>query len=85
MEVRRVDPRDIDGQIDAPTYRVYFWKRPEEPRGGYLSSEYELREVADVHEVLDWAEANRGDSTFTIYVLVDKTLVKLTGNDPTEP
>lgn len=46
------DPRDGRWEIDRPVYRVYFWR----PDGG-ACREYELREAADVSEVLEWARS----------------------------
>lgn len=42
--------RDQRWELDEPVYRVYFW-RPD----GSACRQYELREVADVTEVLEWA------------------------------
>ncbi|MGH2808254.1 MAG: hypothetical protein ACRDKT_13375 [Actinomycetota bacterium] len=86
MRTRPIDPRDTEIQIDFPTYRVYFWERQNpHPDSGYISYEYEIDEVADVHEVVRWAEANSGVRTFTLYIVVDKTLIRLAGDDPTVP
>lgn len=50
MEHALVDPRDGRWEVDQPVYRAYFWR----PDGG-ACREYELREAADVAEVLEWA------------------------------
>ncbi|HVF52362.1 MAG TPA: hypothetical protein VNC78_02020 [Actinomycetota bacterium] len=84
MEVRPVDPRDTEIEVDSPIYRVFFWERQsDQPYSGFKSDEYEIAEARDVHEMTQWAEANAGDRTFTVYVVVDKTLVRLSGRDPT--
>ena len=86
MEVRPVDPRDTEMQIDSPIFRVFFWERQSHhPDSGFTSDEYEIAGARDVQEVMQWAEANAGDRTFTAYVVVDKTLVRLLGQDPTAP
>lgn len=87
MRPRRIDPRDTEIEVTTPTYRVFFWE-PETDHGstesGFRSDEYEITDARDVHEVLEWAVANAGDHrTFTAYVVVDKTLVRLSGRDPT--
>jgi hypothetical protein len=54
--------------------------------GSEIADAQDAREVADaqdVREVLNWAEANRRDRSFTVYAVVDKTLVRLSGEDPT--
>ncbi|WP_162606141.1 hypothetical protein [Jiangella aurantiaca] len=41
---------------------------------------------ADVHEVIEWAERERGERTYTLYVCVRAEglgLVRLAGTDPT--
>jgi hypothetical protein len=86
MHARPIDPRDTEIELTSPTYRVFFWERLTthgETPPAYASYEFEIDDAQDVHEVLHWAEANRGDRTFTAYVVVDKTLVRLSGQDPT--
>jgi hypothetical protein len=52
MNVRGVDPRDIEREVKA-VYRVHFWSA-----GRTLSDEFELTDAPDVHEVLRWIDAN---------------------------
>jgi hypothetical protein len=79
MDVRPVDPRDIEIEVDAPVYRVYFWKAE-----AGVSTEYELSAATDVHEAIAWADENAGpDRTYVLYARVDRTLVRLSGTDPT--
>ena len=52
MNVRGVDPRDIEREVKA-VCRVHFWSA-----GRTLSDEFELTDAADVHEVLRWIDAN---------------------------
>jgi hypothetical protein len=78
MEIIRVDPRDETWDVWAPRYRVYFW-------AGTASDEYEIAD-ADVGQVIEWAEGERGNRTYTLYVCVEKDglgLVRLAGADPT--
>lgn len=80
MEIRTVDPRDQEWVIPDPKYRVYFF----DSKGA--SDEYEL-EGADVAEVLEWAETERGDRTFVLYACVphDRSgLLRLAGHDPND-
>jgi len=81
MKVRQVDPREATWENETPRYRVYFWTAS----GG--ADENEIWGV-DVHEVVKWAEANRGDRTYSLYVCVDVDglgLVRLAGRDPNGP
>lgn len=85
MEVRPVDPRDTDSEIESPVYRVYFWESlGEGPNAAFKSDEYEITGAADVYQVLRWAEAN-ANGTFTAHLVMDKTLIRLSGEDPTAP
>lgn len=80
MHVSPVDPRDQDWEDSQPRYRVYF----HEPNG--TSEEYEVS-GANVVEVLDWADANRGDRSYVLYACILSNglgLVRLAGQDPTE-
>ena len=87
MHPRPIDPRDTEIEVTTPTYRVFFWE-PQSDHGdtpsGFRSDEYEIADAEDVHEVLKWAEANAGnDRIFMAHVVVDNTLVRLSGRDPT--
>ncbi len=46
MEIRPVDPRDIEWGAEPLAYRVYFW---DEDRTSY---EYEITQANDVNEVI---------------------------------
>ena len=94
MIVERVDPRDIEWEVDQPAYRVYFWHQPSVPHGVahelvmFHSDEYRLSDVVDVGEVLAWARGKaRADQTFTLYIEHrngDRLgLIQLMGTDPT--
>lgn len=88
-----MDPRDIGWEIESPSYRVYFWEQPPRPPHvpGYVSTwrsnEFELSEVDDVTEVLDWAKATAPPGgTYVVYAVVEgaagRGLVRLAGVDP---
>jgi hypothetical protein len=65
MNVRGVDPRDIESEAKA-VYRVYFWSA-----GRTVSDEFELTDAADVHEVLRWIDANADGREVEALVVVD--------------
>ena len=71
MDIRPIDPRDIDTEVE-PRYRVYFWSAD---RG--RSDEFELTGVADVREALRWAESQAQGRDFELPVVVDQTAVYL--------
>lgn len=84
MEVIGVDPRDQTWEVERPKYRVYFHSDD-----GRISDEYELSGL-DIDAVLAWANVNRADRTFVIYVCVPEGesgvgLVRLAGYDPNDP
>ena len=83
MDVRQVDPRDTTIEVATPTYRVYFWEPVGGESSGFRCYEYEISDAKDVHEVLRWANGEAGTRTFTVHVVIDDTLVRLSGNDPT--
>ncbi|MFL6041998.1 MAG: hypothetical protein ACJ740_11415 [Gaiellales bacterium] len=65
MNVRGVDPRDIEREVKA-VCRVHFWSA-----GRTLSDEFELTDAADVHEVLRWIDANADGREVEALVVVD--------------
>jgi hypothetical protein len=82
MEIQRVDPRTTQWEVHRPIYRVYFWA------ASNASDEYELRGAANFNDVIAWANANRGDRTYTAYAVVPASdgslgLVRVYGTDPT--
>jgi hypothetical protein len=85
MQAQPIDPRDTDVEITAPTYRVSFWKRQgDQLDAGFACKEYEVTDARDVDEVLEWARPNAGDGrTFNAYVMVEQTLLQVSGQDPT--
>lgn len=56
----QVDPRDVLGEVDYPTYRVYFV----EPSGA--TDEWRLQGCRSVDDALGWARAN--GRSFDFYV-----------------
>lgn len=89
LQARPVDPRDVEREVDAPTYRVVFWEQgPPAPVGDapgmWCSSEYDVAGAGDVEEVIAWARGRAAEAqTFTIHALVDRTALRLWGADPT--
>lgn len=78
MEVTAVDPRDQTWELDQPRYRVYF----HDAVGA--TDEHEVMR-ADVGQVIAWAEAQRGERAYVLYVCVPRDglgLVCLAGVDP---
>jgi hypothetical protein len=66
MEVRLVDPRDIEREMRA-VYRVHFWNAART-----VCEEFELADVADVREVLDWIERNAVGREVEAMIVVPK-------------
>lgn len=73
MNVRSIDPRDIESEMQA-VYRVYFWSN----HRGRCDS-FELSGAADVHEVLDWINANASGREVEAMVVIDRCAVFLIG------
>jgi hypothetical protein len=91
MEIAQIDPRDITWEVRDPTYRVYFWTVTD-----HVSSEWRITEAIDVHEVIAWAEAQRGERTYELFIEYvhrdasaagegadEPGLIRLAGADPT--
>jgi hypothetical protein len=98
MNVERAGSTDLDFTIDAPAYRVCFWRQPI-PGQGASAWWYELSGIVSVRQAIAWAEENaRADQTYTLYALFDlpwpgetpmehatrRVLVRLFGIDPTK-
>jgi hypothetical protein len=92
MEVRSLDPRDVEREVSEPRYRVYFWSQRntdqrDTDKPGWTSQEWELTAAADVGEALEWAKENASGRSFVMYVVVPaddgQVLVRLQGIDPT--
>ena len=94
MRAEGVDPRDVEWEIDQPTYRVYFWGKGTAPNDvpseevGYYSDEHRVLDASDVREVIEWAERTAGpNETYTLYVEHEQDggtgLIQLAGIDPT--
>lgn len=83
METALIDPRDIRWEVRQPTYRCYFWTVPDS-----ASSEWRITGAADVHEAIAWAEAERGERTYELFIEYVESnerrgLIRLSGDDPT--
>jgi hypothetical protein len=87
MEVRTIDPRDVEREVSEPKYRVYFWSQRNIDELAWTSEEWELTAAADVGEALGWAKENASGRSFVMYVVVPaddgQVLVRLQGVDPT--
>lgn len=86
MQVDRVDPRDIQWEVEFPAYRVYFWRHASESdSSGWASEEWELQ-VDNVSDALAWAEENSKLRPFAVYARVPPAdgigLIRLFGSDP---
>jgi hypothetical protein len=73
MNVKGIDPRDIDSEMTA-VYRVYFWSDSRR-----RSDEYELTDATDVREVLGWIDANAHGREVEAMVVVDRCAAFLIG------
>lgn len=75
-----IDPRDQAIEVDAPSYRVYFWSGPG------ACDEWELKE-ADLDDVLDWVRVNSNGRTHNLWAVArsgdEVELIRLRGIDPT--
>lgn len=61
MQTRPIDPRDVDGEVEATVYRVYF--------SDSETSEREVRvtEARNVVEVIEWAKSDARSTPFKVY------------------
>jgi hypothetical protein len=53
MNVRAVDPRDIETAVRSPVYRVYFWNAEKTH-----SWEFEITGADGAGQVIEWANAD---------------------------
>lgn len=60
MRAELIDPRDQTLQIDAPSYRVYFWTE----HGA--KEEWELS-GADLYEVLEWTRSTASGRSYSLW------------------
>jgi hypothetical protein len=65
MNVRGVDPRDIEREMKA-VYRVYLWSAQRT-----VCHEFEMTDAEDVHEVLRWIDVNANGREVEALVVVD--------------
>jgi hypothetical protein len=88
------EPKAATTNPDKPVYVVEFWRPLGPPRSpdsvpAHESSEWVLRDITDVTEVLAWAKENAGqDRTYTVHVASilengRSDLIHLYGVDPT--
>lgn len=62
LRAEQVDPRDVQVEVEAPIYRVYFTD------GGGATDEYRLTGATDVREALEWGTANAAGRSFQLFV-----------------
>ncbi len=62
LDAQGVDPRYVNGEVDAPVYRVDF------SATDGSTQEWRLAGADDVLEVLSWAQANAAGRTTSIAV-----------------
>ncbi len=91
MEIRPADPRNGQWEVDARSYRVYFWERPADPQRMLGCEEVRVTDVDDVQEVLDWAAGYAGDRDAVVYLELTSGprvsarrpgLIRISGRDP---
>jgi hypothetical protein len=68
MEAQPVDPIDTTWEIRDPGYRVYFWAFLRGEDSSPTSFEWRITGATDVHEVIAWAERERGDRTYELFL-----------------
>lgn len=99
MDVDLAGRTDIDVEVEAPAYRVCFWKQSS-PDKGASAAWYDLTgDSVNVRQAIAWADENaRADRTYTVYALFDipwpgatemeiatrRVMVRLFGVDPTK-
>ena len=95
MESRSIDPRYISWEQDNPVYRVYFWELRSD---GFApsSDEWQIIAATDVHEVIAWAEKERGERSYELFIehqdseagrtgwADGRGLIRLAGDNPTD-
>lgn len=79
MKTCLIDPRDANTEVDAPTYRVYFWA--DDASG---KEEWELSET-DLDAVLQWIPQHSDGRSHSLWAAMKGvdgvTLVRLRGID----
>ena len=83
MKISPVDPRDIEAEIRRPVYRVYVWTADPYGPVGERCDEYELREAADIEEVLAWAKEEAAGRYIQVYVVNGTEATVLLNTHPT--
>ncbi|MCJ1674727.1 MULTISPECIES: hypothetical protein [unclassified Rathayibacter] len=62
MKTHLVDPRNVDGEVDNPVYRVYSTEAET------IEEEIRFIEARDVLEVIEWAERDARGLPFRLYL-----------------
>lgn len=80
MKPQIIDPRYVNRVDRDPSYRVDFWTDQT------VSEEWKLSQVADITEVLLWANEHSAGRTFVIYAEFPYEnghgMIRLLGNEP---
>lgn len=63
MNVTLIDPRDATSEVDSPNYRVEIISTDRS-----RIDTWRITGARDVREVLDWAEAQRGDGSTVVHI-----------------
>lgn len=86
MNIRLMDPRVVDREIDDTTYCVVLWSSLRTGRPGpqaVAADEFLITDAAGVDEVMSWARAEAGEEReVAVYVLLDGTRIRLMGHGP---
>lgn len=61
MHTRLIDPRNVDGEVPEPVYRVYFTEANATVR------EIRVTGARDITEVIAWAKNDAHGIPFTVY------------------
>ena len=73
MDVKPIDPRFIESEPPA-VYHVYFWSDRR-----LRSDEYELTDARNIHEVLEWTDANAGGREIEILSVIGTSASYIVG------
>lgn len=83
-------------QIEAPRYRVNFWREPPLPYTAFQLDAHVVTDAEDIREVLSWAEDYARGCTYEVFVEIDDEplhevtrprsvgLIRVFGRDPNQ-
>lgn len=67
MRVESVAPEDISGELEATSFRVLLWYRPQSSGSSWALDEWNVFDTQDVTEVIRWAESQKA-ATYEVAV-----------------